>query len=52
MNVQVNIIFKLTDGSVLEVHGMLLFWLKTSDYLLLLIKFVCEIYQYLFRAKV
>lgn len=51
MKVQVHALFKLTDGSVMEMHGMPFFWLKTFDYLLLLVKFVCEIYQQLFGPK-
>lgn len=51
MKVQVHALFKLTDGSVLEMHGMPFFWLKTFDYLPLLVKFVCEIYQQLFGPK-
>lgn len=43
MEVQVQVLLKLTDHSVLEIHGMLFFWLKT---LLLFVSFLCGIYQH------
>lgn len=48
MKVQAHLLFKLTDGFVLEMHSGWPFCLKTFDYLLLFVKFMCDIYQHLF----
>lgn len=46
MTVQAHFLFRLIDGLVLEMHnGIPFFCLKTFDYLLLFVKFICDIYQ-------